>query len=360
MGQYGIYVNLDRRQYICPSAFGDSAKFLEASAGGGVLTALLALLVSGNVGGTGEFGRPLHKLSPEEQRRWPDDAELRTPTALYGVVGSWAGDRVLIAGDYGKDGHMLKMKDRRRTRELLQHEMFIRCRTEDQRRPGQPPRAVPTIPLSAVNVHKAALRLPDFLDISETVMAMLRDSEAAGLHPFRCQAMVEARLASHTREAVAAVAVATNLYHDLSWLTVEDVDIILNAAEDATSLRQVKAWLRKRMTRTWQKELLKGYRPTKDGIFRDGPLLKRVAEGRPVRQLLPSQPYLLAALRAELMGDTRILQFGQPEPTPHHASGRRKRKVQLPDMTQKGPTHADTSPPIVDRQPAQDLRLPAQ
>lgn len=357
MGQYAVYVNLDKRQYISPHRFGDGAKFLEGSANGGVLTALLALLVSGNDGGSSEFGRPLHKLSPEEQRRWPDNPELRTPEALYRVVGSWAGDRIVIAGDYGKDGHLLKMKDRRRTRELLQHEAFLRARSEDQRRPGHPPREVPTIPLSAVNVHKAAVRLPDFLDISEMVMAMLRDAEQSGMHHFQCQALVEARLANFARNAIADV--TTNLYHDLSWLTVDDVDMLLNAAEDAASLRQVKAWLRKRMTRTWQKELLKGYRPTRDGIYRDGPLLKRVAEGRPVRQLLPSKPYLLAALRAELTGDTRILLHGLTESTLPRASGRRRRKVQLPD-TAKDAANDTESATSADTDTAKGLRLPLE
>lgn len=81
MGQYYKVVNLDKKQYIKPHAFDDGAKLLEfGCSSGGTMLALALLLASGNGRGGGD-----HRSSDP-------------------VIGSWAGDRIVIAGDYGDDG----------------------------------------------------------------------------------------------------------------------------------------------------------------------------------------------------------------------------------------------------------------
>ena len=78
MGQYYIIVNLDKRQYINPHKFGDGAKLMEfALSSLGTKTALAALLSDGNGRGGG-------------------DIDSQEP-----IIGSWAGDRIVVAGDYG-------------------------------------------------------------------------------------------------------------------------------------------------------------------------------------------------------------------------------------------------------------------
>jgi hypothetical protein len=78
MGQYYIIVNLDKRQYIKPDKFGDGVKLLEfALSSLGTKTALAALLSNGNGRGCG-------------------DIDSQDP-----IIGSWAGDRIVVAGDYG-------------------------------------------------------------------------------------------------------------------------------------------------------------------------------------------------------------------------------------------------------------------
>ena len=81
MGQYYIIVNLSKGQYMKPHNLGDGAKLMEfAMAGEGIMAALAVLLVSGN----GRCG-----------------GDLRCSSNL---IGSWAGDRIVIAGDYDDYG----------------------------------------------------------------------------------------------------------------------------------------------------------------------------------------------------------------------------------------------------------------
>lgn len=83
MGQYYIIVNLDKKQYLRPTAFGDGLKLMEFGASSaGTMLALAVLLASGN----GRGGGDLH---------CPEDTPL---------VGSWAGDRIVITGDYADNG----------------------------------------------------------------------------------------------------------------------------------------------------------------------------------------------------------------------------------------------------------------
>jgi len=81
MGQYYRIVNLDKKQYIKPHDFNDGAKLMEfALSGDGTMAALAVLLADGN----GRGGGDMHS----------QDA----------LVGSWAGDRVVITGDYADNG----------------------------------------------------------------------------------------------------------------------------------------------------------------------------------------------------------------------------------------------------------------
>jgi len=81
MGQYYKVVNLDKRQYLHAHQFGEGLKLLEfGCSAGGTMTALALLLASGNGRGGG-------------------DHPSKNP-----LIGSWAGDRIVIAGDYGDVG----------------------------------------------------------------------------------------------------------------------------------------------------------------------------------------------------------------------------------------------------------------
>ena len=81
MGQYYVIVNLDKREYLYPHRCGDGLKLLEfGSSAGGTMTALAVLLADGN----GRGGGDLHSTNR--------------------IIGSWSGDRIVIAGDYADPG----------------------------------------------------------------------------------------------------------------------------------------------------------------------------------------------------------------------------------------------------------------
>lgn len=80
MGQYYKIVNPAKRQYLNPSEFGDMLKLgAFGNSQYGTMFALSVLLASGN----GEGGGDLNSSSP--------------------LIGSWAGDRIYILGDYSDE-----------------------------------------------------------------------------------------------------------------------------------------------------------------------------------------------------------------------------------------------------------------
>lgn len=86
MGQYHYVCNLDKREYLHPHRFGDGLKLMEfGNSMGGTLTALTILLGASN----GRGGGDLH---------------ISDDHPLAEVVGSWAGDRIAIIGDYFEEG----------------------------------------------------------------------------------------------------------------------------------------------------------------------------------------------------------------------------------------------------------------
>ena len=84
MGQYYKIVNLDKKEYLHPHTFGDGLKLLEFGDGGLTMTALAVLLSNGNGRGGGD---------------------LNTKSV---IPGRWAGDRIVVAGDYGDEGKWLE------------------------------------------------------------------------------------------------------------------------------------------------------------------------------------------------------------------------------------------------------------
>lgn len=85
MGQYHIVVNIDKEQILDPHKFGSGLKLMEfGNDGQSILTGLAVLLADSN----GRGGGDLKSDKP--------------------IVGSWAGDRIVIAGDYGDDGKWIE------------------------------------------------------------------------------------------------------------------------------------------------------------------------------------------------------------------------------------------------------------
>jgi hypothetical protein len=108
MGQYYYVVNLTKKQFIDPSAFNDLLKLCEfVPYGKGTMMALGVLLCSGNGQGGGDilsnaFVKEEKKYIKKEITTYPDVSKFNSP-----LFGSWAGDQIVIAGDYDEHGKYL-------------------------------------------------------------------------------------------------------------------------------------------------------------------------------------------------------------------------------------------------------------
>jgi hypothetical protein len=78
MGQYFIIVNLDKKEYINPHDLGGSLKLWELSANRMPMASLALLLRRSSQSGGGDIQRD------------------------YKTAGKWAGDKIVVIGDYDK------------------------------------------------------------------------------------------------------------------------------------------------------------------------------------------------------------------------------------------------------------------
>jgi len=83
MGQYWVIVNIDKKEFINPHKLGCGAKQLEIASSEVINIALVMLLSS----------------HPEE--RGGGDFEIKGNSRR--AIGRWAGDRIVIIGDYAED-----------------------------------------------------------------------------------------------------------------------------------------------------------------------------------------------------------------------------------------------------------------
>lgn len=104
MGQYYRVVNVTKRQVINPSIFNDGVKIMEfGTSGDGTMFAMALLMSDGYGGGCGE--------------------EIKSD-----LVGSWAGDMVVVAGDYGEPYNFVPREDERK---LLHDSIIDQARRQD-------------------------------------------------------------------------------------------------------------------------------------------------------------------------------------------------------------------------------------
>jgi hypothetical protein len=84
MGQYYKVVNTTKKQVMIPHSFGSGAKLMEFSSDGmSIMQGLAVLLADGNGRGGGDLN------------------------SSNSIVGSWAGDQIVVAGDYADEGNFV-------------------------------------------------------------------------------------------------------------------------------------------------------------------------------------------------------------------------------------------------------------
>lgn len=114
-----LIVNLDRKEYIAPYKFGDMGKVGEFDqSAGGMMTGLSMLLYGSAHDGGGYFR--VAKITKKDEKPkipkdwriessyWSDFAKRGHAIVLPKIVGRWAGDRIVIIGDYAIPGKYMK------------------------------------------------------------------------------------------------------------------------------------------------------------------------------------------------------------------------------------------------------------
>ena len=104
MGQYHQIINYDKKQFLDPHKFGEGVKLMEFSSGQhGTMQALAVLLAASNTP-EARGGGDLHPWlgGPGYGSRIRDTKPQRGEWLMKNVVGSWAGDRIAIIGDYAE------------------------------------------------------------------------------------------------------------------------------------------------------------------------------------------------------------------------------------------------------------------
>lgn len=98
MGQYYTIINLTKKEYISPHALNDGAKLLELN---NTLTGLAVLLANSNGRGGGDLN--VHGDYNTKTRKWSYTEEQKEKLAkVQAVAGRWAGDKIVIQGDYAE------------------------------------------------------------------------------------------------------------------------------------------------------------------------------------------------------------------------------------------------------------------
>lgn len=112
MGQYFVAVNKTKKEFICPWCVGGCAKLWEWAANpwGGLFTILLR---QSDATGGGDYGAGPPKIINLDSKMTGEELttmigklsnEGDSFTAGHSIVGSWAGDHVVLVGDYDSSG----------------------------------------------------------------------------------------------------------------------------------------------------------------------------------------------------------------------------------------------------------------
>ena len=126
MGQYWLTVNLDKKEYLEPHKIGCGLKLWEQIANhpstGTALIILCAAMPEARGGGDFDLDKNWH--GPErtfpEHNTTPGPMPTAYPEIAAQTIGRWAGDRIVIIGDYAQPGDLPE--------EFMAHQLYGECR----------------------------------------------------------------------------------------------------------------------------------------------------------------------------------------------------------------------------------------
>ncbi len=289
MGQYYIIVNLNRREYISPSTFGDGAKLLEfGCSSDGLMLGLALLTASGNGRGGGDLTRSACETKPatfepesweriesewlsdydHANRRIPGAHTVRHRTITPSIVGSWAGDPIVTAGDYMDQAKYMTPEEYVEGLEWQFHEDFAyqnKLLTE-----REPPHArlshaeyLETVPHLAYNLYDHAHR--HFVDAGSHLQFTISEYGEGRATAQSFDDIVRGFLNHALEDAyVPETAVGTGKHRRwlwrTNWMTPELIDSFLRRWDDPADFKRAKAWLQRQLPALWQREFIKTYR----------------------------------------------------------------------------------------------------
>lgn len=164
MGQYYLICNLDKRQVLSPSQFGSGQKLKEFGYdGNSVLLGLALLTASGNGRGGGDICRTVRNRAGKFLR-------IEVPE----ISGTWAGDRIVTAGDDGPPCQYVTRRD---------YQFFRQAWRKKNREAWEEPKD-PCYKRYRVWEHFRLYQMADYCyaDVSQKVLAALAYDERLASH----------------------------------------------------------------------------------------------------------------------------------------------------------------------------------
>lgn len=133
MGQYYRVYNLTKKEFISPHALNDGANLLELN---NTATALCILLSNSNGRGGGDLNvhHPYDKQTFEPK---PTPESMERQRKVDAIAGRWAGDKIVIQGDYADKGDTAFLSEKKREGFTCINDLVIEGMSVDSYLAGQ-------------------------------------------------------------------------------------------------------------------------------------------------------------------------------------------------------------------------------
>jgi len=308
MGQYYLICNLDKRQTLCPSVFGDGPKLMEfACSSDGVLLGLSVLTSNGNQQGK-DLALPYNTFIDNYPNKYGSFTEAyaagwrprdRMPSPQFDIVGSWAGDRIVTAGDYGDYDKWITEADKQQVLERRNRE--YQALLDEGEEPGY-------ALTNTVNLYDVADWF--YEDVSAKVIEVLALCEAGPNKPPNWPEFTKRYLerclvydyGGSSPEVVSKKRKKSHVY-DMTWIAPEVLDSMMRSLQDEPqNLVSFKKWLKQQKLSEYVKRLIPCYKPRvgreeKHNFAKIRELLREYGfiENRGQRPVLPPRMYIDAA-----------------------------------------------------------------
>lgn len=289
MGQYYIIVNLERREFISPQTFGDGPKLLEfGCSSDGLMLGLALLTASGNGRGMGDLSRQTCETQPTtfEPKTWeriesewlsdcdhlhnrlPKSHNVRHRIIVPSVIGSWAGDPIITAGDYMDQAKYMTPEEyvdgleREFRRDFkYQNEMLAEC---------NPPHAqmsqeeyLETEPTLQYNLYDHASR--KFIDAGPHLKFAMTEYGQGRVTARNFDEILHGQLGrmlegAYDPKIKTGTGRRARWRWRIDWMTPELLDSFLRQWHDPVDFKRAKTWLQHQLPALWQREFIKAYR----------------------------------------------------------------------------------------------------